>query len=244
MDNMEALMTALNGHSVTDDQGEVPVEQTSVEEPVAQETSTVDEPQAAVEAQPAAQADPETPELAEDETGKRYVPQERFDKVYGKLKAYERGELQPKVAPQVTQPIQQPVAPKPIQAESKADAMETELLYATLPQFNPHDPANYNQDLDELGAEIYRASQVVDPKTKALVPTITKLEAARRAIAKAKKFTANQIAIAAEARQVKSLQADQGITSRVTSRGQSDQIDPNKMTLEQMEEFLKSNGQW
>jgi len=242
MDNMEALMTALNGHSVTDEQGDVPVETTSVEEPVAQETSTVDEPVAEVEAQPAAQADPEIPELAEDETGKRYVPQKRFDEVYGKLKALERERQQ--VTPQVTQPIQQPVQRQPIQPESKADAMETELLYATLPQFNPNDPSNYNQDLDELGAEIYRASQVVDTKTKQLVPTITKLEAARRAIARAKKFTANQIAIAAEARQVKSLQADQGITSRVSSRGQSDQVDPSKMTLEQMEAFLKSNGQW
>ena len=59
----------------------------------------------------------------------------------------------------------------------------------------------------------------------------------------AKKIT-NKIAdVKLEARSVKAQQSDQGITNRVLNR-EGIKEDPEKMTLEEKEEWLKANNLW
>lgn len=242
-DPFKQVAEALNGHQVTDSDGQLlPAEQTAADETTAQETNTVEETAPAekpaeTEAKaPKAPAEETETELAEDETGKRYVPESRFKEVYGKQKALER-EIEQLRRSQVSQPLQQPTQ-QPLQPQTqpqvvdKTTALELDLLKTTLSQFNP-DHEDYDPDLDRLGALIYKAN-----------PGITMLEAGRRALAEAKALTKKQTQIVAEARQVKSLQSDQGITTRVKSSGQPQAPDPDKMSLDEKEEWLKSNGMW
>lgn len=233
------MAAALNDHQVTDQTGEVP-ESTGFEETATQETNTEEETATAekseevsTEAPKATEDTTETgdePQLAEDESGKRYVPEGRFKKVYGELKAKEREIESLKNQSRVSQPIQQPTEP---QNPDKSSQLETELLYVTLPQFNPSSD-EYNQELDDLAVQVYLAN-----------PGITKLEAARKAIVKAKNLTKDQVKIIAEARSVKSQQSDQGITSRVANRtSDEDKVPGSNASLEEMEAYLKKTGQW
>jgi hypothetical protein len=218
-----------SSHSITDENGqlaeptateEVPSE---VETPV---TETVEEP---TPKQPEQETAETNPDVAEDEDGKKYVPEGRFKEVYAKLKEAER-----KLA---STPVQKAPTMSSITPDRSA-LLETELLNQTLPQFNPNSP-EYSEVLDEMGAEIYQSSHRYDQATGQIVPTITKLEAARRALDRAKKLSGTQEQARKEARVVKSQQSDSGITSsskKVTSK--------EPQTLEEMEEFLKKTNQW
>lgn len=238
MADLNDLAAALDNHQITDDQGETTGETTPLEDSATQEqtpvedTATAEKPAETQDSTPVETKESETPEMVElaaDETGKRYVPESRFKEVYGKWKEAER---KAQASKPVTLP---PIAPqKPIE---KTDALEIELLRSTLPQFNPDNP-EYNQDVDELGFSLYEGSK--DNKGRY---TMTRIEAGRKALSMAKKITSKVAEIKSEARTVKTQQSDQGITNRVLNR-EGQKIDPNKMSLEEMETWLKANGSW
>lgn len=229
------MAAALNEHQVTDEEGQVS-EKTDVEEPAPQETNTDEEtataekPAESTTEEPKAEEVESETQLAEDESGKRYVPEGRFKKVYGELKAKERELESLKTQATASQPTQQPTQP---QTPDKSSQLETELLYATLPQFNPNSD-QFDQTLDQTAVDIFLAN-----------PGITKLEAGRRAIARAKALTKDQVKIIAEARSVKSQQSDQGITSRVSNRpSDEDKVPGVNASLEEMEAYLRKTGEW
>lgn len=230
------LAAALNGHQVTDDEGQIkgesetPAEESAPsEETTVEETAPAEKPAESPDKPTQGEEDDSKIELAADETGKRYVPEARFDKVYGKLKQAERELSSLKEKAQAEAPKPQETLNQP-QADRSA-LLETELLRSTLPQFNP-DSSEYSAELDELGAEIFRAN-----------PGITKLEAARRAITTAKKLASKVNEIKQEARTVKALQSDQGLAGRVTSRA-AVEPDPDKMSVDELEGYLKEKGIW
>jgi hypothetical protein len=59
----------------------------------------------------------------------------------------------------------------------------------------------------------------------------------------AKKITSKVADVKLEAKSVKVSQSDQGITNRVLNR-EGQQLDPDKMTLAEKEEWLKAEGLW
>ena len=236
---IDDLAASLNDHQVTDEEGNIaedtaqedsaPQEQTPVEEDATAEKSA--DKETPPKEEPISENDKDQPDLVEtaaDETGKRYVPESRFKEVYAKWKEAERKQTE------------KPVAQRPSQAlkpADKADALEIEFLKGTVPQFNP-ESKEYNPEIDQMGFEIWKASS--DAKGN---PTITRLEAARKALSRAKKITSEVAEVKSEARTVKAQQSDQGITNRVLNR-EGTKPDPDKMTLEEKEEWLKSNGNW
>lgn len=235
-DPFSEMAAALNGHEITDPDGQVREDDTSLEETAAPETNTeedaatVEKPAESEESAPKADDEETEPQLAEDESGKRYVPEARFKKVYGELKATQR-ELDSfkKGKDQALKPTE-PMIPQ--STLDKPSQLETELLYATSPQFNPYSD-QYDSELDDLAVNIYLAN-----------PGITKLEAARRAVIKAKNLTKDQAKIISEARSVKAQQSDQGITSRVTNRAASNEAPGEGASLEEMEAYLRKTGDW
>jgi hypothetical protein len=240
-DPMNDLAAAFDNHQVTDDNGEIVAEETAQEETAPQEQTPAEEPATAEKSaddtkspktEEASENEPEMVETAADETGKRYVPEARFKEVYAKWKEAERKSKERGEPNREPMPVRQP--PQPI---NKTDAIEVELLRTTLPQFNPESP-EYSKDIDELGFSIYEGSK--DTKGNY---TITRLEAARKALNMAKKITSKVAEIKLEARTVKAQQSDQGITNRVLNR-EGAKLDPNKMSLEEKEEWLKANNQW
>lgn len=241
MSTIDELAAAMDDHQVTDDQGQIAVDETTQEETATQEQTTVEEgataeksadtKESSPEETKESENEPEIIETASDETGKRYVPESRFKEVYAKWKAAQRGQSE-KTEPEVIQPA--PVQTGPI---NKADALEVELLRSTLPQFNPESDT-YSREIDELGYSLYEGSR--DPQGNYL---ITRLEAGRKALAMAKKITSKVADVKLEAKSVKAQQSDQGITNRVLNR-EGTKLDPSKMTLEEKEEWLKAEGQW
>jgi hypothetical protein len=232
---IDDLAASLNDHQVTDEEGKV-AEETAQEESAPQEQTPVEEPATAEKSadeetppkeEPSSENEPEMVPTAEDETGKRYVPEARFKEVYAKWKEAERKQEKP-FEPQPT---------RALQPSDKTDALETELLRTTLPQFNP-ESKEYSKEIDEMGYVFYEASK--DAKGN---HTITRLEAARKALSKAKKLTSEVAEVKSEARSVKAQQSDQGITNRVLNR-EGTKLDPDKMTLEEKEEWLKAQGNW
>jgi len=117
-----------------------------------------------------------------------------------------------------------------------------EVLKTTLPQFDPSAP-EYNRDLDEEGSLIYMASMKRDKKGNE-TPGITRIQAAKMAIERARRFTKDQVAIQAEARQVKAQTADQGITSRVLNRQATEDVPSANASDEELEAYLRRTGQW
>ena len=240
MSNLDELAAAMD-RQITDDQGQAIADDTASEESAPQEQTTVEEDATAeksvdtndstpVETKES-ENEPEMVELASDETGKRYVPESRFKEVYARMKAAERG--QSEKTPEVIKPYA-PIQAKPI---DKTDALESELLRSTMPQFNA-DSDQYDRDLDELGFQIWEASKDATGNH-----TITQLEAGRKAINMAKKITSKVADVKLEAKSVKVSQSDQGITNRVLNR-EGQQLDPDKMTLAEKEEWLKASGSW
>lgn len=172
-------------------------------------------------------------ELAVDDSGKRYVPEKRFKDIYGNWKKAER-ELE-QLKNSAGQPATTPAAKrssKPNTEEADRVAkLETQILRKSLPQFDPYSP-EYSEELDNMGYTILKAN-----------PGMTKLEAAEAAIKQAERLAKTTAAVKAEARTVKALQSDQGITNRVMSR------EPIKKGLDEMneEELLaeaKSSSDW
>lgn len=237
MNSLQELAAELNGHQITDENGEISEETLTEESAPSEETPVEDSatPEK-VEDQPQSQED-DSEELAEDDSGKRYVPENRFKKVYGEKKALERqiAELQKSresKTPSVNEELAQVTAPK----VDKADLIE---LKMTLPQFDPKldadgNPTNpdYSPELDQLGFEVLKAN-----------PGLTPLQAAQRALKMAKAIAKNEMRVKQEARQVKSLQSDQGITTRVTRSGAS-KVDPDSMSDKELEKYLRETGQW
>jgi hypothetical protein len=232
MDNQDTAATI--EHQITDDEGQMIAEDTAQEESAPQEQTPVEEvatddtnpPKEEVKSEDKTD-EPDLVETAADETGKRYVPESRFKEVYAKLKdAERRAAMSP--APQRTQGLKQP---------DRTEALEIELLRTTLPQFNP-DHSEYSREVDELGYALYEGSK--DSKG---AHTMTRIEAARRAINMTKKITSKVVEIKSEARSVKAQQSDQGITNRVLNR-EGTKVDPDKMSLEEKEEWLKAQGNW
>jgi len=240
MSNLDELAAAMD-RQITDDQGQAIADDTASEESAPQEQTTVEEDATAeksvdtndstpVETKES-ENEPEMVELASDETGKRYVPESRFKEVYARMKAAERGTSQE--GPKATQPIA-PIMRGPV---NKQDALEIELLRSTLPQFNPESD-QYDRDLDELGFSLYEASK--DTLGNYLM---TRAEAGRKAVSMANKITSKVAEVKLEAKSVKAQQSDQGITNRVLNR-EGAQLDPEKMTLAEKEEWLKANDLW
>lgn len=232
--NLEELAAVLNGMEMTDENGEPREEQ-----PFQSESAT-DEQEAPIEESDQAEKPIESPEestqestedeehqLAEDETGKKYVPQKRFNKVYGQLQALkrERDELMRNAqAPtQERRPVNQKI--------DKSEVLEIEMLKTKYPQFDPESDS-FSPELDVLGGQIHRAN-----------PGISRLESARRALAMARDISQAEFTIKQQAKQVKAYQSDSGITSRVTNR-QSTQQDPSSMGHDELEAYMKAHGLW
>lgn len=239
--NDKKLAAAMN-RQVTDEEGKPVEDETSTEESATQEQTTVEEDATAEKSAESEETSPEEtkesenePEMVEtasDEAGKRYVPESRFKEVYARMKKAERASKAPvKEEPPVSKPIPTGM---PL---NKADALETELLRTALPQFNP-ESENYSRELDELGFSLYEGS-----KDNLGNYSMTRVGAGRKALAMAKKITSKVAKIKDEAKSVKAQQSDQGITNRVLKR-ESTKLDPDKMTLEEKEAWLRETGNW
>ena len=146
-------------------------------------------------------------------------------------------ELLPLEKPEEVAPKTQEV-PAPTKPLEKTDALEIELLRSTLPQFDPNKDDVYDRDIDELGFSLYEGS-----KDNLGKHAMTRIEAGRKAVRMAKKITSKVFSIKSEAKAVKAQQSDQGITKRVLNR-ESEKLDPDKMSLEEKEKWLKDNGHW
>lgn len=231
--SQDDLAAALNGRQITDDNGEVSEEETFEEESATSEQETQLDESDEVESPDEEEAVPtqdteqsESKEYAEDETGKKYIPLERFNEVYGKMKAIER---EKENLMKLKDPIQKPSG-KPVKVD-KAEALETELLFQRYPEFDPYSE-KYSPILDSLGSKEFQAD-----------PSITKLEAARRAITTARNISRSLEGERGKAVAVKREQAEGSITSSgITRTGQA--IDPSKMSLDDMEAYLKQAGNW
>lgn len=233
-DNAQALKDALEGHQITDETGQMAEEKTDQEIVPPQETPVEES-----EKKPEQETEETDPEVAEDESGKKYVPEGRFKEVYAKYKELERKLASDKQPQAPTQQAESPTMPGMADVNTDRAAMlETEFLHQTLPQFNPNS-GDYSPVLDEMGAEIYKSSFRFDPKTGVLTPGITKLEAGRRAIERARKLAGLEGKIKQEARQVKSDQADSGITTVTRKVGEKE-----PQSLEEMEAYLKKHNAW
>lgn len=237
-EELMAAMAALN-HQVTDEDGKVISAEDTVEsdsateEPQYEEEISMDE---VVQAEkPADNFDEETQALEEevetqpttDEVGKRTVPVERFNEVYGKAKTVERENEALKA--QLAQ-VNTPDRPD-LSGVDKATQLEVEMLYERHPEFDPTSP-KYSPLLDEMGGEILLANK-----------GISRLEAARRAKARAAALSQQTDAVKGEARIVKQQMSDSGMASRA-SRSVEQPVDLEKMTDQQLEAHLKSLGAW
>lgn len=239
-DNLAQLAAAFNDHQITDEEGQISGEtETPIEEPALEEQTDDEKSNTEVsdrENQPEPKKEDEHEEetdVAEDESGKKYVPEKRFSKVYGKLKETER-ELQAiknqqRQGEELLREVEQPTKPqKPL---PKAELLEIEILRMQEPEFDPTSK-QYSAHLDQLGGEIFRAN-----------PGITRLEAARRAKSYAASLMRQQVEAKEEVRAYKQENSDQGITNRVVSRSVTVKK-PEEMTLEEMEAHLKTTGNW
>lgn len=241
--NLEELAALLNDHQVTNEEGAIQAEaeEAPTETPAAQEEKTSDE-QAPTAEKPAKSEAPSTqeaatedePELGVDDSGKRYVPEKRFKDVYGKAKQTERElkalkeQLAKGNALLEATGKSGKALPEPERVVDKADILELKL---TKPQFNPQS-ADYNQELDELAGKIFKAT-----------PGISVIEAADEAERYARGIASRISTAKTEARQVKALQADQGITGNSGQRSGAS-VDPKTMSLEEMEAYLRENKVW
>ena len=241
--NLDELTAVLGGHDVTDEDGKV--EETTSEESTATseekqpeytDTNTSEKTEESSEPETHSEEEETEPNSVEDEKGHRYIPEKRFSKVYGEKKALER-RLKELEAQQL---LNQSQAIKPSGVDSqqtsqgvdKTDLIEIELLKGKLPQFDPESD-QYSPELDELGFNILKAN-----------PNITRVEAAKKAIGYAKKFAGDMARVKEEARTIKTVQSDQGITNRVINRQSSNDMPGEDASPEAMEAWLKANGKW
>ena len=233
--NLEQLMQAFDGHQVTGEEGQIAESETASEVVDAQETT---EEESAQDTTPERTQEPETPkqeheeaeqEVAEDDSGKRYIPEKKAKKWYAKMKQYERElEATKKASTQSSSPT---LPPTPPVLTDKTEILEVELLKDRMPQFDPESDV-YSPELDELGYTYLKAN-----------PGISRIQAAKWALQTAKGISSKQDQVRQEARLVKSLQSDAGITKSSASRG-NDTVDPSSMSLDEMEAYLKKSGGW
>ncbi len=217
-------LTNEDGQPNTEEPTSEPISQVEEKQPVEPETPA-EKPQDKAE-----EAEPENANLVEDEAGKRYVPEDRFKQVYGKMRALER-----QVQQQPVQPVDLPRAPLP-KAIAKRDPnvlrLETEVLRQTMPMFDPNNTQAYSPELDELGLKILEAN-----------PNMSLLDAGREAIRIAQGLSRKATEARAEARTIKTIQSDSGITTNAGAR-QPETVDPDKMSLEEKESYLRKIGAW
>ena len=232
--NLADLAAAFENHQITDDEGKL-AEDTATDDSAYQEQNTEKETAPAEKPlnEESVSQDDETSDetnYAVDDSGKRYIPEKRLKKETAKRREAERERDALKALAASQQMGVNPGQRQPEQSSS-ADDVETEVLFSKYPQFDPNG-SEYSKALDTLGYQILKAN-----------PNLSRLKAARLAIEKAREITSDSAKILAEARTVKAQQSDQGITSRVVSRG-STQVNPDKMSLSEKEEWLKANGLW
>lgn len=223
------LVASLNGHQITDDEGEM-VENTTDQDTTSDEINAEDLTE---EELPTAELsnevsqpheDEEESELAVDDSGRRYVPEKRFKDVYRKWKEAERSKTQ---APTVNEEPE--FSPNNLQVD-KMERMENEFLFTRYPQFDPAS-SSYSPVLDKIAGDVYSASG----------GRMTKLEAARVAISRAKELADSEGAVKAGVRQVKMSQQE-SLSTRSGARATV--VDPDKMSLSDMESYLKNTGNW
>lgn len=231
-DNLQNLEAALN-KQITDDEGQLEQEETTFfEEPATQEEKQVDDSTQEVNPadeevqEPKPETESEETQLVEDEEGKKYIPEKRFKEIYAKAKENERKvrELEKAIAAQIRQPAQEAVP------QSKADALEVELLFSKYPQFDPTNP-DYDQDVDDLAADLYVAGKAR-----------TKIEAAKMALEKVKVLSSKSLSIKDEARTIKKMMAE-SVTSKGGARTEA-QPDLDKMSVTELETYMKAKGEW
>lgn len=231
-DNLQNLEAALN-KQITDDEGQLEQEETTFfEEPATQEEKQVDystqevNPADEEVQEPKPETESEETQLVEDEEGKKYIPEKRFKEIYAKAKENERKvrELEKAIAAQIRQPAQEAVP------QSKADALEVELLFSKYPQFDPTNP-DYDQDVDDLAADLYVAGKAR-----------TKIEAAKMALEKVKVLSSKSLSIKDEARTIKKMMAE-SVTSKGGARTEA-QPDLDKMSVTELETYMKAKGEW
>lgn len=235
--NSSLLAAALDSHLITDSEGQI-AEDTASGESAPQETNTEEqtapsEKTAEEESTPTQEVDEsDETNLAVDDSGKRYIPEKRFKKTYAEKKQLERENEALKALVTSTVPVGTNVQPTPTQTSSNPDLdrLELKMVYKEYPQFNPNSE-EYSPEIDKLAGNLRRANNL----------SVT--DAAEEAMKMVKKFTSDQVQVAREARTVKALQSDQGITSRVVSR-EPQQPDFDAMTLEQKEQYLRDKGMW
>lgn len=225
--NLQDMIAAMDGHQVTDDTGQVQEEDTSVENTATQESTTVEEEQTPEKPK---ETEAEESDSVEDDEGKKYVPEKRFKEVYAQRRDAERRakELEEQLAKASSQEPRTPVK------VDRAEMLENELLFTKYPQFDPNN-SDYDQDLDDYAGDVYRASMVGGRN-------ITKLEAARKALDKMKKLSSKEASIREEARTIKKSMVE-SVTSKGGQRVES-QSDPDNMSLDDMESYMKSHGAW
>lgn len=257
--SLDELAAALNDRQITDGEGQID-ETTSTDDTAAQEENTENESVTAEKSEDEleestqdSEDESETQHTEEesedsedesqdatDESGKRYVPESRFKKVYAKSKELER---QIEALQAQTQSVKQPKGKQSKSTDtrpSKADLLELKL---ELPQFDPKldeygEPTNpeYSPELDRLGAQILRAN-----------PGMSPLQAGREALKVAKELSKRQAQVKSEAHAEKSIRSDTGITSRVQSKdlkGSEAEKVLNSNDDQEMEAYLKKIGQW
>lgn len=235
--NSSLLAAAFDGHSITDSEGQL-VEDTTSQEPALEETNTefdaAPSEKTAEEEITSTQDVDESDEtnLAVDDSGKRYIPEKRFKKTYAEKKQLQRENEALKALVTSTVPAGNTIQPAATQTSSNPDLdrLELKMVFKEYPQFNPNSD-DYSPEIDKLAGNLRRANNL----------SVT--EAAEEAMNMVKKFTSDQVQVAREARTVKALQSDQGITSRVTNR-QPSTVDFDSLSLEQKEQYLRDNGQW
>ena len=240
---LEDLAAAFNDRQITDDEGNISQEETYDSESATEEQETAEDdsaqeetPDASTEEDTQSESEDDDESLAEDESGKKYIPKSRFDKIYARMKEAERRAEAIRNQEALDQAKQSQIQPRQTKQTKQASdptviALEVEMLKSKYPQFDPNSES-YSPELDQMGTTIYQANQ-----------GITRLEAARRAVEMAKNLSRSTVESRQVARKVKSLQSDQGMTSRVNSRTET-KLNPDEMSIEQLEAELKKSGEW
>jgi len=233
----DELAAALDGHDVTDEEGNISEEETFDSESAPEEQETTEEHDATVESpveeeleDTQSNNDTNTNDVAEDESGRKYVPQDRFNEIYGNQKRLEREneELRSRNQSAMSSTSKKSNS-KP---DTKADALEMELLYQKYPEFDPSS-GQYSNTLDNLGYKELKADS-----------SITKLEAARRAITTARNLTNAIASERGKVINVKRQQAEGGMTGSSATRVRAESVNPDSMSTDEMEKYLKQSGNW
>lgn len=239
---IDDLAAAFDNHQVTDDNGAILDEGTSLEESAPSQEQTAEEDTAQVET--TAESESEAPQVseddlenvvAEDESGRKYIPEKRWNKLYAQKKELER-KLEAQEAlrlnPQMAQATQKN-APKTYKVDPTVAQLETEMLLEKFPEFDPNSP-EYSEVLDQTAYDIWRANE----------GQISRMEAARQARKRAAALTQGLNTIKVSNMQFKSQTADGGMASRPASTRPNEKVDIDKMSASEMESYLKRTGNW